>query len=381
MSTFYNISIKFHRLFIIALCSAAPLLVVGQECNIIYVTPSGASSGAAGTKANPASLTYGLSLATPTDNQLWLSTGNYNISTTLNMISGVTVEGGFNSLTWIKSNYPATTIYRNNSNIMLAPGRLVGVECTGISNFRLQDFSIVVSNAVGDGVSTYGVHVDSCANYSITRVKSYAGNGTDGLNGLAGVNGFNGANGADGQQGDGGGSCCRAGGAGGAGSFPGSFVGGDGGTGGARGSGTGLCNGSAPDGTAGSNGTGTIPGNGGIGGAGTCTGICASFGCDAGPANAGWDGTPGGLGTNGTAGGLGTPGFGNYYINGDGLDGLIGIHGSGGGGGGGGGSQGCLAQLFGNYNGAGAGGGGGGEGGQGGYGASGGTGGGGSFSI
>lgn len=369
---------------IVFACLSIPLLGIGQECNVIYVTPGGASSGAAGTKANPASLTYGLSLATPTDNQIWLSTGNYNISTTLNMISGVTVEGGFNSNTWIKSNYPATTIYRNNNNILLAPGRLVGIECSGISNFRLQDFSIIVADAVGDGVSTYGIHVDGCSNYSITRIKSTAGNGTDGLNGAAGANGVNGATGNPGQTGDGNGGCCTAGGVGGTGSFPGSFSGGNGGAGGARGSGTSGCFGSgnvAPDGILGTDGTGPVPGVGGAGGAGSCPNVCVSFGCDAGPANAGFNGTAGGNGTNGTAGAVGTPGFGNYYINGDGLPGIDGLHGSGGGGGGGGGSQGCLWSLFSNQNGAGAGGGGGGEGGQGGLGASGGTGGGGSFGI
>ncbi|MBL4735652.1 MAG: PKD domain-containing protein, partial [Flavobacteriales bacterium] len=360
------------------------LVGYAQECNIIYVTPNGATSGAAGTKSNPASLDYGLSLATPTDNQLWLSTGNYIISNSLNMISGVTVEGGFNSTTWIKSNYPATVIFRNNSNILMNPGRLVGIECIGITNFRLHDFTIIVDDAVGNGVSTYGIHVDSCSNYSITRVKSFAGNGTAGLTGFPGPIGVNGANGVDGQQGDGNGGCCTAGGVGGSGSFPGSFAGGAGGNGGARGSGTSACFGSgndAPDGIIGIDGTGTSPGIGGAGGVGSCPTVCISFGCDAGPANAGFDGTAGGGGVNGAPGLVGAPGFGNYYINGDGLAGTAGVHGSGGGGGGGGGSQGCLWSLFGNNNGSGAGGGGGGEGGQGGYGASGGTGGGGSFGV
>jgi len=378
------IAINLQKTLVMAAMLVVPFTSSGQECNVIYVTPGGAGSGAAGTKANPASLTYGLSLATPADNQLWLSTGNYFISTTLNMISGVTVEGGFDSGTWIKSNYPATVIYRDNSNILLGPGRLVGIECVGITNFRLHDFTIIVDDAVGDGVSTYGIHVDTCSNYSVTRVKVYAGNGTDGLNGAAGPNGLNGANGANGQQGDGDGSCCTAGGVGGSGSFPGSFAGGTGGDGGARGSGTSACFGSgndAPDGIIGANGSGPAPGVGGAGGAGSCPNVCISFGCDAGPGNAGFDGTAGGNGANGTAGLVGAPGFGNYYINGDGNPGVYGVHGSGGGGGGGGGSQGCLWSLFGNYNGSGAGGGGGGEGGQGGYGAIGGTGGGGSFGI
>ncbi|MEK7225471.1 MAG: hypothetical protein AAB221_07295, partial [Bacteroidota bacterium] len=245
-----------------------------QQCNIIYVTPTGASSGAAGTKTNPASISYGLSLATPLNNQLWLAVGDYNISNTLFMISDVTVEGGFDPVTWIKTNGQASVIYRDNANIQTAPNRLIAVECSGINNFRLQDLTINVANAVGDGVSVYGIHVAGCSGYSITRCTVNAGNGTDGLSGISGLIGVNGANGINGQTGDGGGSCCTAGGAGGAGSFPGSFAGGAGGAGGARGTGTATCGGSAPDGVAGQNGGGPGGGTGGAGGNGACAGVC-----------------------------------------------------------------------------------------------------------
>ena len=63
-----------------------------QQCNIIYVTPTGATSGVAGTQANPADLTYGLTLVTATANQLWLATGTYSISATLSIPSNVTIE-------------------------------------------------------------------------------------------------------------------------------------------------------------------------------------------------------------------------------------------------------------------------------------------------
>ncbi|MFH1320335.1 MAG: PKD domain-containing protein [Bacteroidota bacterium] len=355
-----------------------------QQCNIIYITPTGASSGAAGSITNPASLSYGLSLANPFNNQLWLAAGNYTISNTLNLISGVTMEGGFDPTTWIKSNSQTTVIYRNNSNIQTAPNRLVAISCVGISNFRLHDLTVIVADAVGNGVTTYGVQIDSCYNYSITRCNINAGNGTDGSDGISGTGGVNGANGLNGQNGDGDGGCCTAGGAGASGSFPGSNGGGNGGNGGPRGSGTSLCFGSgndAPDGLPGQNGIGSGGGAGGSGGNGYCDNICLSMGCDAGSANNGDDGLPGADGAIGANGLPGVPLFSNFFIQGTGQDGQIGEHGSGGGGGGGGGSQGCLWSLFGNYNGAGAGGGGGGEGGQGGSGAAGGTGGGGSFGI
>ncbi len=359
-------------------------LAYAQQCNIIYVSPTGASSGIAGTQQNPASLSYGISLASTMNSQVWLANGSYSISNALYLISDITIEGGFDPITWVKSNTPASIINRNNSNILLNPGRLVAMECVGINNFRIQDISINVGNAVGDGVSVYGIHLDSCSNYSITRVIVNSGNGVDGLSGIFGTIGINGTSGQAGQQGDGNGGCCTAGGIGGAGSFPGSFGGGNGGAGGSRGSGNSWCFGSgnsAPDGSVGANGTGLGPGTGGAGGTGYCATACVSFGCDAGPANAGNDGIDGANGNNGLVGNYGAPGFGNYYINGDGQPGAQGEHGSGGGGGGGGGSQGCLWSLFGNYNGAGAGGGGGGEGGQGGTGAFGGTGGGSSFGV
>ncbi|PCH94414.1 MAG: hypothetical protein COB85_05655 [Bacteroidetes bacterium] len=356
---------------------------MSQECGIIYVTPTGASSGTAGTKATPASLTYGLSLATSADNQIWLASGNYSISTTLFMISDVTVEGGFDQASWIKTNNVPSVINRDNSNMQTLPNRLVAVECTGITNFRLQDLTINVANGLGNGVSIYGIHLDGCTNYSVTRCIVITGNATGGLQGGPGIGGISGANGSPGQGGDGNGGCCTGGGAAGSGSYVGSNAGGVGGDGGARGGGGCPCGSSAPDGILGQNGAGTGGGTGGAGGLGYCVPLCASTGCDAGPANAGDNGIDGANGLDGAAGVTGTPTFGNYFVNGDGVPGVNGDNGAGGGGGGGGGSQGCLSTCWPlpNNNGSGAGGGGGGEGGQGGFGATGGTGGGGSFPI
>jgi hypothetical protein len=90
-----------------------------QQCTVIYVTPNGASSGTVGTKAAPASLTYAITLATATDNKIHMASGTYNISAALNMKSNLTIEGGYNSTTWKKSNATATTIYRDNSNVVI----------------------------------------------------------------------------------------------------------------------------------------------------------------------------------------------------------------------------------------------------------------------
>src|SRR3972149_5983085 len=89
---------------------------LAQECGIIYVTPSGASSGAAGTRANPANLLYGLSLVSPKDKIVWMADGIYNISNTLSIPNGVTIEGTFTPVTWIKTNANTTVISRDALN-------------------------------------------------------------------------------------------------------------------------------------------------------------------------------------------------------------------------------------------------------------------------
>ncbi|MDO9186755.1 MAG: PKD domain-containing protein [Bacteroidia bacterium] len=355
-----------------------------QECNIIYVSPTGASSGAAGTKANPASLPYAFTLVNTIDNQLRLSVGNYSISNQLPMISGITMDGGFDPANnWKKTNSQQTVIFRDSTNKLPNPNRVVAVECSNISNFSIHDITIIVSDVNGISVSAYGIHVSQCSNYNLSRLTVTSGNCTGGPGGVPGIDGLDGANGTLGQPGDEDGGCCTAGGAGGAGTYPGSNNGGAGGAGGSRGSGKGCFfsgSNSAPPGAVGQVGMGIGGGAGGAGGLGVCAAFI-SVGCDQGPANVGDNGANGADGADGADGANGVIVFGTYFIPGDGQDGDQGVHGGGGGGGGGGGSQGCVNQCVGNYNGSGPGGGGGGEGGQGGFGATGGAGGGGSFAV
>ncbi len=365
--------------------------VFSQQCTIIYVTPNGASSGTAGTKAVPASLAYALSLATATDNKIHMASGTYNISAAINMKANLTIEGGFNASTWKKSNSTATTIYRDNSNIEANPNRLVAVYCSNISNFRFQDLTIRTSNGFGGGVSTYGIHLSGCSDYQIVRCKVIAGNagdGTIGTNGNSGISAANGFPGDDGSDHDAG---PRSGGLGASGSFPGSLVGGNGGDGGERGTADcALCGdpSHATNGYPGQNGQigGSGGGFGGMGGQKIITCIYPSTPPRT-SLNDGAPGTDGADGLSGTNGNNGSASFtGGFYVPGNGTSGTIGTNGSGGGGGGGGGSIGgipydCLFGLPPNNNGTGAGGGGGGEGAQGGTAGTGGTGGGGSFAI
>lgn len=356
-----------------------------QECNIIYVTPNGASTGAVGTKAAPASLTYALTLATAPVNKIYMAAGTYIISQPLALVSNTTIEGGFNT-NWSKTNGSATVILRDNQNVQTNPARLIGLFGNNISNFRLQDLTLRVLTTFENSVSTYTVYLAGCSDYQIVRCKLIGGNAGNGDNGINGINGIGGASGTNGQNGDEDGTCCTAGGTGGAGSFPGSSAGGNGGAGGQRGTYVFPTGGQTFNGANGTPGQGLTAGGNGFGGIGIFTTII-SLTCDRTVSSDGTAGIGGIDGLPGIVGANATGSFtGGFYVPGTGSTGVTGSNGGGGGGAGGGGSQGGLAHdiLFGlppNTNGSGAGGGGGGEGGQGGTGGTGGTGGGGAFCL
>ncbi len=395
--------------------------VWGQECGIVYVTPNGASSGVAGTRANPANLTYGLQLAGAQNPYMRLAVGNYTITQPLDLKSDVTIEGGYlPSQNWAKTNADSSVITRTSANMELNPPRLVGLRGQNISNFRLQDVRVVVQSTPANtpGASIYGIHLSGCSQYVISRCRVRTGNATPGINGVDGIDGRHGAHGANGGLG-----CGRCqpgtppyvidGGAGGNSWSGGANRGGNGGNGGDRGTGTDCnplsCNVcdpavmTAPNGQNGQNGTGIAPGTGGIGRPGHI--VCfteiqnlANFvnGC---PSNdtsihRGRDGTPGANGVDGVDGlnGVVTYNAAGFYVPADGADGTDGTNGSGGGGGGGGASVGGVPSLgqtnvpFYNIdprelNSAGGGGGGGGEGGERGTKGTKGTGGGANFAI
>lgn len=361
-----------------------------QECNVIYVSPGGANSGAAGTKSNPASLQYGLTLVSAGNSRLHLRAGTYNISTEINLVSNCRIEGGYNA-NWQKTNGSETIIFRDFTNPSPNPSRLIAVSGGNLTNFELHDITIKTANAIGNGVSTYGMYLSGCSNYELVRVKIQAGNATSGNIGGPGANGVFGANGLAGQPGDEDGPCCTAGGLAGSGSFAGSNPGGNGGDGGPRGTYSFPTGGSAPPGFAGNAAPGAGGGYPGLGGVGVDDRIISIVSCPRTSLNDGTNGTAGLNGQNGMAGGNGAAAFaGGYYQPAQGLAGQDGTNGFGGGGGGGGGSQGYVVvipaiPLLGipeiNNNGSGAGGGGGGEGGQGASGGQGGTGGGGSFGL
>lgn len=337
-----------------------------QECGVIYVASNGASSGAAGTRANPANLSYGLQLVTAQNNRIWMQQGVYNLSQPLQLINNVIIDGGFDA-SWIKSNVTPTVLRKDASNIIPLPANaLVAIAGINVSNFSLHDLTIEMADAPGVAVTTYGIYLSGCSNYNIVRCNVTSGAGSSGVAGAPGVPGVAGAAGGNGIAG--GLEPVKPGAAGGAG------AGGNNGGNGAN---------SGRHGTVGASGSAGIGACGGSGG-GTGTGPSCSLGCTFGSPNCnsaspGQAGTLGCGGTSGAAGANGPAGtiVGGYFVPGvAGANGISGTNGSGGGGGGGGGGR----QNSGSDDVGGSGGGGGGGGG-GGTGGTGGTGGGGSFAV
>lgn len=342
-----------------------------QSCSVIYVTTNGANSGAAGTRENPASFDYGLSLLDQNTSILWVAAGTYNLSNTFQIPDGVSIEGGFDPVTWAKSNGTPTVLSRDASNALGLPElALIGLMGDNVSNFRLQDLTIDVADAASNQISVYAIYLTGCSNYDIVRCIVNAGDGGDGEDGFNGAQGLTGATGSNGNP-WGNEQNIPQGGAGG----QGTNNGGTGGTGGKH-SGT-----SAYPPSYGSQGSGGCGGNGGNPGAGPDCG-CGTFGTSYNSGCGGTSPTAGQTGQGGSSGFNGGPGGNGYVLNGFWIPGGPGVSGSNGGagcgGGGGGGGGGRQQDGSDDVGGSGGGGGAGGEGGEGG---SGGTGGGSSYAL
>jgi len=369
------------------------LPALGQQCGLLYVSPNGATSGNAGTQANPAELNYALTLLSPDIQHVYLANGTYRLNKTLSLHSDLVLEGGFDPQNnWAKTNASASIIFRTKDNPLDNPMRLVGIEGIGVKNITISDVQIIVSDAteIGFGTTVYGVYLSNSSDYCFNRCTIRAGNGADGQEGSKGADGQKGADGSNGETGQEDGGCCREGGNGGNSWSFGSFSGGKGGRGGEQGRPRSFSNpsGRAFSGDRGEDGksNNNTHGSGSNGGQGTTE--TAVTGC----INDGTKGMNGARGNDGRKGRGrednamefdgkdGIPKHENgFFSPADGINGKNGENGGGGGGGGGGGSQG--ATLTQGTCGSGGGGGGGGEGGQGGQGGLGGGGGGGSFAF
>ena len=238
---------------------AIPIFGFAQECDIIYVSPNGSGSG---TKTAPTSIQNALSLVGSGVDQIRMAQGTYPISDTLNLVSGVTIDGGYDPTTWVKCNNTPTLIHRDD----VAPTSvsIFAMAAENISDFHLHDISILVDDAVEISSSACGIYINGCSDYSLDRVKITAGNGADGIQGDPGIPGLSGA---DGMDGDNGASCgtgaARQGGPGGNGWSGGIAAGGAGGDGGEEGDGLQpFQNADGNDGYDGAAGAGPAPGTG-----------------------------------------------------------------------------------------------------------------------
>lgn len=410
---------------------ATMTVVVGSppalaSCVNIYATPTGSAANP-GTQASPTSLQNALAMAQCNNAVIKLAIGTYTINAPLYLGSYLTLEGGFDPTTWVKTSLAgATTITRSTVAPEGAAGaqRLVAFYGNSAVGFRLQDLTITTANANSAGMSTYGIHLTNCSNYNIVRTQVLPGAASAGANGTAGAAGNAGRNGGNGSAGDiddqadagaggggggGGGTTLGTAGVNATGNYNSanncSLTGGNGGTGGTTagngGKGANDANGcgccaNGTTGVAGSVSTSAQSGGGGggggsggeengSGGAGGAGGGVVSGSNTAGGGGGGEsvDGANGGNGTAGTAGTTGAAGAAGTHTAGfwvpgtSGGNGTAGNGGQGGKGGGGGGGQGCTFCI----DGSGSGGGGGGGGGQGGNAGTGGSGGGSSFGI
>jgi gliding motility-associated-like protein len=361
MRKFYKILLSVVALIIFTFNLSA------QQCSQIYVTPTGSSSAGAGTRANPASLPYAIGIATGPSNRIWMAAGTYVTPTEIQIPSNTTIEGGFDPITWVKSNATPTVIHRTNQIVLVAANGTAIFAGLNATNFRLQDLTMDMDIPNGVAATAYGIYLNGCSNYNIVRCNVTAADGTPGIAGTPGVAGTPGQPGANGNNG--GLEPGTNGGPGGAGG---------GGNNGGDGAHSSHHGGAGPGGSAG---LGPCGGAGGSSGSGPSCNLGCSFGspnCNsATPGTNGTDGCAGTVGVAGATGPLGNITIPGYFVPGAaGTAGTAGTAGSGGGGGGGGGGR----QNSGSDDVGGSGGGGGGGGG-GGTGGTGGTGGGGSFAV
>ena len=314
-----------------------------------------------------------------------LEVGEYARASSVVLPSFTALEGGFSrrGTTWVKlsggEGTPTSTIRRTlPPSIVGSSSLLVAVEGVGVSFFALRNLvvttddaeSVVVPGATG--VSTYGIRLESCTNYEISRVIVRPGSGGPGDDGVPGADGANGGGGGKGGPATPsyGNACCHR--------FRGGGGNGGGTNGGAGGGGGNIALGAGGASTSGRPGAG-----GGSGGGGGYAGENGYWGGSGGSVAGGGGGGGGGYGHAPGGGEYGTGGFGGGGVAGSpgppvgpntgtplATTGIwipvpalsTGTHGTGGGGGGGGG--GGSGGPGGNSASGGGGGGGGGEGGE-----------------
>ena len=182
-----------------------------QNCGFIYVAPWG--GGQQGTRDNPTDIVTALKMVDGERNHIYILKGNYQISQTLNIPSGVVMEGGYVSTdgVWekVSTEESRITIYPLLTDTITANqnmGYYMGINASDVSDFYLKDLTIIVQpNGAGgttgtSGRTIYGIYLNNARDYTISRCKISTGNASAGENGQPGGNGLDGNNGSAGSN-------------------------------------------------------------------------------------------------------------------------------------------------------------------------------------
>jgi hypothetical protein len=342
--------------------------VSASSCDMIYVDGVTGNNANLGYPDEPvANLWRAMELVGGSRTNIRISGGTYLEPSIISLVDNLTIEGSWvnNSGVWTKASNSNTNLnFSGEETLSASVTHKVGIKGENVSNFSIQDLNISTNNNTGTatdgrGKSNYGILLNDCSNYTISRVTINTGEASAGGPGTTGADGADGLTGGIGLLGH-----CdnnttnRFGGNGGAAVGAGIRLGGAGGNGGMGSDNDSDNNTDGTNGIAGGGGAAPGTANGGRGSNGGCGTDTNRDG------RKGQDGDNGAIGANASATAPAANNtFNNYWIpNGASASGADGQGGGGGEGGGGGGRQsGTFCD-----NGGGSGGGGGGSGGEGG---------------
>lgn len=122
-----------------------------NDCNVVYVEVDGDGSGM--TPSDPTDISSALRMSECSGAIIRMAEGIYEIDYPLDLVSNVTIEGGyFDNFNKKKSTAGATTIRRTNTNVLgsgAAPA-VVALKGDAVHGFRLQDLTIETQDARND---------------------------------------------------------------------------------------------------------------------------------------------------------------------------------------------------------------------------------------
>ena len=194
------------RFLLLTFFCALAIAAVAQDIHL-YVSPSGDDT-AEGTPEQPVrTLSRALEiLGDSTAAHIFMASGSYTESHTLELCSNLTIEGGLNDSTWTVDSNGSTDLYINTVEFVGDYSQKIGFRSDNDTNWTLQRLNITVASATdadrassGKGATIYVLHISG--NASGNRVLDCHLTAGDGGNGISGNNGANGNNGIDGTEG------------------------------------------------------------------------------------------------------------------------------------------------------------------------------------